>query len=147
MLFTTLGQGWLFLIFLDIGILCALLFRLFSVFPKWLKNSKKLKKIDEKCEKISKKSAKIEFLAPVRLEKKIKKPKKFNLNSPVFSALKTALIVLICGAIIYLNILWLNYGEVRAYLILAFVVGFCLERTIFAKLIKKYRNYAIIKTK
>ena len=135
------------MIFLDIGILCALLFRLFSVFPKWLKNRKKIKKIDEKCEKISKKSAKIEFLAPVRLEKKTKKPKKFNLNSPVFSALKTALIVLICGAIIYLNILWLNYGEVRAYLILAFVVGFCLERTIFAKLIKKYRNYAIIKAK
>ncbi len=145
MLFTTFGQGWLFLIILELGLLCALVDSLVVFFPKWLKSRKKLSKIDKNAEKIVKNREKIEFLAPTQPKQKTKTPRKFSFKSPIFLTIIMVLKVFICGAIIYLATLWLNYGEIRAYLILAFVAGFCLERTILVKWVQKWRNYAIIK--
>ena len=45
--------------------------------------------------------------------------------------------MLVCFAIFYLGVLFINYGEMRIYLILAFVVGFWLERTFLADGVKK----------
>lgn len=129
MLFTTVGQGWLFLIMLDIGLLCAILDEGF----RFLKIKKKDVKIDKNIEKTAKNTQKIEFLAP---KPKIK-TKNTEIFSKIFNNIFDAIRVLVWGAVFYISTLLLNFGEVRFYLILAFVVGFCLERTILVPAIQK----------
>ena len=132
MLFTTVGQGWLFLLMLDIGLLCAVVDEIF----KLLKISQKSSKIIKNSEKIAKNTQKIEFFAP-KPKKKVKSIKIFGLIlTNIFDAVR----VLIWGAVFYVSTLLLNYGEVRFYLILAFVGGFCLERTILVPTIQKLHS-------
>ena len=132
MLFTTVGQGWLFLIMLNIGLLCAVVDEIF----KLLKISQKSSKIIKNSEKNAKNTQKIEFLAP-KPKKKAKNTKIWGLIlNNIFDAVR----VLIWGAVFYIATLLLNYGEVRFYLILAFVGGFCLERTFLVPAIQKLRS-------
>lgn len=132
MLFTTVGQGWLFLIMLDIGLLCAVVDEIF----KLLKISQKSSKIIKNSEKIAKNTQKIEFLAPKPKTKARNKDLIYKIFNNIFDAVR----VLIWGAVFYVSTLLLNYGEVRFYLILAFVAGFCLERTILVPTIQKLRS-------
>ncbi len=132
MLFTTVGQGWLFLLMLDIGLLCAIV----DEGCKLLKFQNKNQKIDKNIEKTAKNTQKIEFLAP----KPKTKAKNKDLIYKIFNNIFDAVRVLIWSAIFYVSTLLLNYGEVRFYLILAFVAGFCLERTILVPTIQKLRS-------
>jgi len=102
MLFATLNQGWLFLIFTCAAMIISVLTTLFNTL--------------------------------------IRKRIKLHLNS-FFANLLVSLTIILNSAIYWsLNFL-LNYGEIRLYLIVAYLVGFYLGNTIFSKLFLSSKNF------
>lgn len=141
MLYATLGQGWIFLLMLHLGICVALFDEIFRILPAIFKqislknNAKKLLK------NTSKNAHKISFLPQQKSNKNTKK----SIAPAILNNLSVCARVIFAGAICYVGMLFLNYGAVRFYLILAFVVGFWLERIFIAKgvlfLLKKVYNH------
>lgn len=140
MLCESIGQGWLFLLLLDIGLCAGLFDEIFRLVPfccKLINHTKKQQKSVKNTENLTKNAKKIEFLVQNKQNTQQSTPKrKLNLRkifTPIIDFLRTILL----GIIFFISVLFFNYGEVRLYLIIAFIVGFCLERTFLAKCIQK----------
>ena len=140
MLYASIGQGWLFLLLLDMGLCAGLFDEIFRLVPfccKRIKYTKKQQKSLKNTENSAKIVKKIEFLMQNKSNMQKDKPKqKRNLHkifTPIIDFLRTILL----GVIFFFAVLFFNYGEVRLYLIIAFIVGFCLERTFIAKCVQK----------
>lgn len=163
MLFTSLGQGYIFLLLLCGGAGCALFFCLTQIFfakiQRKIKSNKNRQKIPKKSQKIQnntnldKKNSprQITFLpaqntptpAPKNSTKNRKKIPK-NTIKAVFSVIYGAFVALVCGAVVVAMVFYFDYGAFRFYHFLAFLLGFWLIKTIFAKLEKFQKNYANI---
>lgn len=131
MLFESLGQGWIFLLFLHIGLCCAIIDEL----PRFIPNIK-FKKPNKKNKTTSNKNKKITFITKVAQKNKSNFKYKIILKN-CLNIFIDFIRVIFCFAIFYISVLLFNYGEIRFYLILAFGVGFWLERTFLATAIKK----------
>ena len=131
MLFESIGQGWIFLLILHLGICCALFDEIWRLIPFVIKKLNIKKTIN----KIEKNSTKITFAPKQKIKQNNKI--KFKFAKKIIKNISICFRVLVCFAIFYLGVLFINYGEMRIYLILAFVVGFWLERTFLADGVKK----------
>ena len=108
--------------------------------PYWIKKTNKQTIQNEKNTKNSLEiNKKIEFITQAPNNKEKNKPKtKFFKNTLL--CIRDIFRVLLNFAIFFITTLLVNYGDTRLYLILAFIVGFITERTIFVGLIKKIKN-------
>ena len=125
MLFNTLNQGYVFLIFIYYGIITGFLFLFFYKFVK----------------KIYPTNLKQYFLTKVKNTKNLKITKKQKINKILYSLFLNLLIILICF-IFYLIIYLYNWGQIRVFCILAFVLGI-----VFSKIIVLGIKKLIIKIK
>ena len=155
MLFSALGQGYVFLLILCLGlsigaieVLCLWIFRKAH---RWLKShqNRPLSTANSTQYLDTNTPRKITFLLPqkniTKNDKKISKnTKKYLKNSIQFciGLFRICFYVLT----IYLLILLCDYGEIRAYHFVAFLIGFCLIKAIFAKLNKNIIQSANIQT-
>lgn len=140
MLFESIGQGWLFLLLLDIGLCAGLVDEIFRLVPfccKRLKNHKKYAKSVKNDKKTAKNTQKIEFSQQIKPKTPTPHKKRKVTLSKIFIPIWDFCRTLITGAIFFISVLIFNFGEVRLYLIAAFAVGFCLERTILVRLVQK----------
>lgn len=158
MLFVSLGQGYVFLLLLSLGIFFGICRFVAQVLPQALKNglrrrAKKMRSVSPpKTEASPMKPIptppqvrKIEFPAPQKnktknhqkntkkiknkLSKNTKKITK-NISQIVFGLLRMC----VYGASMYWVVFLIDFGEIRAYHILAFLIGFWLTKAIFARL-------------
>ncbi len=141
MLYATLGQGWIFLLMLHLGICVGFFDEIFRILPAMCKQillKNHAKKVQENT---AQNTQKISFLPQQKSNKNTKK----SIVPAILNNFSVCTRVIIAGAICYIGMLFLNYGAVRFYLILAFVVGFWLERSFIAKgvlfLLKKVYNH------
>lgn len=125
MLFNTLNQGYIFLIFIYYGIITGFLFLFFYKFVK----------------KIYPTNLKQYFLTKVKNTKNLKITKKQKINKILYNLFLNLLIILICF-IFYLIIYLYNWGQIRVFCILAFVLGI-----VFSKIIVLGIKKLIIKIK
>ena len=177
MLFESLGQGYIFLLILCLGLFFSAMDSLLVVLFRWLvkyfnkenidkrkllKNQKKSinnsenlenksfksdnnaimevkrqitflpsdnKKVENISKKINNKNIKL-----LKNSKKFTKKKKLSINiKNGFYCLYGFLSILVFGISLVGLIYWVDYGDFRFYHFLAFVVGFWLFKTIFAK--------------
>ncbi len=156
MLFLSLGQGYVFLLILCLG----LLFGMVEVVSSWAfsKTCALLKSHKTRLNNQPNHAAnfdtntprRITFLSPQKntTENDKKISKNTNKNKIVHGITKKYLknisqfcigLFRVCGYsfALYLVILFCDYGEIRAYHFVAFLIGFCLIKAIFAKLNKK----------
>lgn len=129
MLFATLGQGWIFLLMIHLGFCVAVVDEIFRILPAIFKQIKLKKDAKKLTKNTQENTQKISFSSQQKSSKNNKK----LLCGSVFSNINICLRVIFAGAIFYLGVLFFNYGAVRFYLILAFFVGFWLERNFIAK--------------
>lgn len=151
MLFSAVGQGYIFLLLLCVGAGLCVVEIVGKLASKSLKNITKIKskKIAEKSKKIAQNRApierKIEFVAPQKNTSKNKQknnkknmqkisPKYKKIAQNVCSCMLGVGKVLVYGAVLFAVVLVCDFGELRAYHFLAFLIGFWLTKTIFAKL-------------
>ena len=113
MLFNTLNQGYVFLIFIYYGIITGFLFLFFYKFVK----------------KIYPTNLKQYFLTKVKNTKNLKITKKQKINKILYNLFLNLLIILICF-IFYLIIYLYNWGQIRVFCILAFGLGFVFSKVI-----------------
>ncbi len=140
MLYATLGQGWLFLLMLHLGICVALFDEIFRILPAMCKQILLKSNIKKLLKNTNQNAPKISFLPQQKSNNNTKK----SIAPAILNNLSVCARVIFAGAICYVGMLFLNYGAVRFYLILAFIVGFWLERIFIAKgvlfLLKKVYN-------
>ena len=125
MLFNTLNQGYIFLIFIYYGIITGFLFLFFYKFVK----------------KIYPTNLKQYFLVKVKNTKNLKITKKQKINKMLYNLFLNLLIILICF-IFYLITYLYNWGQIRVFCILAFMLGI-----VFSKIIVLGIKKLIIKIK
>ena len=125
MLFNTLNQGYIFLIFIYYGIITGFLFLFFYKFVK----------------KIYPTNLKQYFLTKVKNTKNLKITKKQKINKILYNLFLNLLIILICF-IFYLITYLYNWGQIRVFCILAFGLGI-----VFSKIIVLGIKKLIIKIK
>ena len=140
MLYASIGQGWLFLLLLDMGLCAGLFDEIFRLVPfccKRIKYAKKQQKSVKNTENLTKNAKEIEFLVQNNPNTQKNTPKRKRNLRKIFTPIIDFLRTILLGVIFFLSVLFFNYGEVRLYLIIAFIVGFCLERTFIAKCVQK----------
>ena len=153
MLFESLGQGLLFLLMLQIGICCGFIDEFFKIIPLYfrkLKNKQKHQKNVKNTQKTAKNDVKIDFSANFNKNNTQtplnKKKKKLTLPPNLIANILGFFRTIFFGTTFILTTLAINYGEIRFYLILAFVGGFCIERTIIVKYVHKLLNKCYTKS-
>lgn len=144
MLFTTLGQGYIFLLLLAIGSLACV----FEVVLVWCLNKTKNLLIRSKTKPLdstqSSQNLNTHSRAIIFESKKVntknairKMPKGISQIIKIIAQFLLGVVrAITCVLIIYFVVLCYDYGEIRLYHFLAFAIGFCLIKILFAKLYK-----------
>lgn len=130
MLFESVGEGWIFLILLCVGMWTEFCFCALGSIIKKIKeikkNNKKTIKKEEKCEN--------NIIFSKKPKQKLGKKKTyFNIKIAIFSFAK----MLIYGLILLICVYLLDYFDIRMYHILAFGVGICVIKALFVFLQQK----------
>ena len=140
MLFASVGQGWIFLIIFILGCWCGVFDILIKIISTKISTPKNSQKIHQKSAENSKKISIKNSVKKVKI-----KNQKINFKE-IGSAILYFVKVLIYGALLFVAIYFLDYGNVRFYHIFAFCVGLWLINTLFVRYVQKFPskcyNYA-----
>lgn len=144
MLFSTLGQGYIFLLLLCLGAILSSLGMVFCLLLGWIKTLIKHKKsakpscVPQGNDGRSS-SRKISFVTHKNPTPKLRKNISKNIRKIVKNITQLLLgfaRAVICLSAVYLTVMFVDYGDVRLYHFLAFAIGFCLIKILFAKMYK-----------